>query len=126
MEDKEKKILSFAAIEEKQQFRVHMDLNVAILQKGYTQSQLAHLLGTKQSHISDWLRGKKGICEEYLLCLAKILEMDPFDLSRILKGRRDAYSRILKIRDKNKAIQNELEDLQKETDRQRVSFFKRG
>jgi transcriptional regulator with XRE-family HTH domain len=125
MEDREKKFLTFAPIEEKQQFRVHLDLDVAILQKGYTQTQLASLLGTKQSHISDWLRGKKGISEEYLFGLAKILSMDPFDLSRILKGRRDAYARIVKIRDKNKAIQNELEDLQKEQDRQRVSFFKR-
>ncbi len=125
MEDRDKKQLTFAPVEEKQQFRVHLDLNVAILQKGYTQSQLADLLGTKQSHISDWLRGKKGISEEYLFGLAKILDMDPYDLSRILKGRRDAYSRVMKIRDKNKRIQDELEDLQKEKDRQRVSFFKR-
>jgi hypothetical protein len=31
----------------------------------------------------------------------------------------------MKIKEKNKAIKNELEDLQKEKDRQRVSFFKR-
>ena len=125
MEDREKKPLTFAPVEEKQQFRVHLDLDVAILQKGYTQTEIARLLGTRQSHVSDWLRGKKGISEEYLFGLAKILNMDPFDLSRILKGRRDAYARVVKIREKNKGIQDELEDLQKEQDRSRVSFFKR-
>jgi len=38
MEDREKKFLTFAPVEEKQQFRVHLDLDVAILQKGYTQT----------------------------------------------------------------------------------------
>lgn len=119
------KPVSFAPIEEKRMFSVKLDLDVAIMQKGYTQSEIASLLGTKQSHISDWFRGKKGISEEYLFGLARVLEMDAYDLSRILKGRRDAYAKIMKIKEKNKAIQNELEDLQKDKDRQRVSFFKR-
>ena len=119
------KPVSFAPIEEKRMFSVKLDLDVAIMQKGYTQSEIADLLGTKQSHISDWFRGKKGISEEYLFGLARVLEMDAYDLSRILKGRRDAYAKIMKIKDKNKAIKNELEDLQKDQDRQRVSFFKR-
>lgn len=119
------KPVSFAPIEEKRMFSVKLDLDVAIMQKGYTQSEIANLLGTKQSHISDWFRGKKGISEEYLFGLARVLEMDAYDLSRILKGRRDAYAKIMKIKDKNKAIKNELEDLQKDQDRQRVSFFKR-
>lgn len=119
------KPVSFAPIEEKRMFSVKLDLDVAIMQKGYTQNEIANLLGTKQSHISDWFRGKKGISEEYLFGLARILEMDAYDLSRILKGRRDAYAKILKIKEKNKAIKNELEDLQKDKDRQRVSFFKR-
>lgn len=119
------KTVSFAPIEEKRMFSVKLDLDVAIMQKGYTQHEIAELLGTKQSHISDWFRGKKGISEEYLFGLARVLEMDAYDLSRILKGRRDAYAKIMKIKEKNKAIQNELEDLQKDKDRQRVSFFKR-
>ena len=119
------KPVSFAPIEEKRMFSVKLDLDVAIMQKGYTQSEIASLLGTKQSHISDWFRGKKGISEEYLFGLARVLEMDAYDLSRILKGRRDAYAKIMKMREKNKAIKNELEDLQKDKDRQRVSFFKR-
>jgi transcriptional regulator with XRE-family HTH domain len=119
------KPVSFAPIEEKRMFSVKLDLDVAIMQKGYTQLEIANLLGTKQSHISDWFRGKKGISEEYLFGLARVLEMDAYDLSRILKGRRDAYAKIMKIKDKNKAIKNELEDLQKDQDRQRVSFFKR-
>jgi transcriptional regulator with XRE-family HTH domain len=119
------KPVSFAPVEEKRMFSVKLDLDVAIMQKGYTQQEIADLLGTKQSHISDWFRGKKGISEEYLFGLSRVLEMDAYDLSRILKGRRDAYAKIMKMREKNKAIKNELEDLQKDKDRQRVSFFKR-
>lgn len=119
----EKKELSFTDITVPDKKYVYEDLNTAIMYRGMNRREMAEWMGTSEQHMSMWLNGAKGISEGNLFKLAELLEMDPYDLSRILKARRDARKTIEKIRQKNKEITNELEDLQKEKIRSRVGFF---
>lgn len=119
----EKKDLSFTEITIPDKKFVYEDLNTAIMYRGMSKKDMAAWMETSEQHLSMWLNGAKGISEGNLFKLAELLEMDPYDLSRILKARRDARKTIDKIRQKNKEINNELEDLQKEKIRSRVGFF---
>lgn len=119
----EKKELSFTEITIPEKRYVYEDLNTAILYRGMSKKQMSEWLGVSEQHLSMWLNGAKGISEGYLFKLAELLEMDPYDLSRILKGRRDARKTLDRVRQKNKEIRSELEDLQKEEIRSRVKFF---
>ena len=119
----DKKELSFTEISIPDKRYVYEDLNTAILYRGMSKKQMSEWLGVSEQHLSMWLNGAKGISEGYLFKLAELLEMDPYDLSRILKGRRDARKTLDRVRQKNKEIRSELEDLQKEEIRSRVKFF---
>lgn len=119
----DKKELSFTEISVPDKRYVYEDLNTAILYRGMSKRQMSEWLGVSEQHLSMWLNGAKGISEGYLFKLAELLEMDPYDLSRILKGRRDARKTLDRLRQKNKEIRSELEDLQKEEIRSRVKFF---
>lgn len=53
---------------------------VLLLQKGYTQKQLADLCGVHQPKISDWLNGNRIPTSSSLYKLAEVLKEDPDEL----------------------------------------------
>lgn len=58
---------------------------VLLLQKGFTQKQLAELCGVHQPKISDWLNGNRIPTSNSLYKLAEVLDEDPDELYDKLK-----------------------------------------
>lgn len=54
--------------------------NIEKIQKGFTQKQLADLLGVKQPHLSAWFNGRHLPRYETVCKLAKILNYNPKEL----------------------------------------------
>lgn len=63
------------------------------LKKGYTQKQLADILGIKQNSYSDKENGKRGFTVKELLILEKILEASIGDM---FKEDREEIEKLLK------------------------------
>jgi transcriptional regulator with XRE-family HTH domain len=57
---------------------------VMLLQKGKTQKKIAEEIGSHQSHVSDWLNGRKIPNSSSLFKLAKALEVSPNELIKHL------------------------------------------
>ena len=57
---------------------------VMLLQKGKTQKKIAEEIGSHQSHLSDWLNGRKIPNSSSLFKLAKALEVSPNELIKHL------------------------------------------
>jgi transcriptional regulator with XRE-family HTH domain len=58
--------------------------DVMLLQKGKTQKKIAEEIGSHQSHVSDWLNGRKIPNSSSLFKLAKALEVSPNELIKHL------------------------------------------
>ena len=59
---------------------------VMLLQKGKTQKEIAEEIGSHQSHVSDWLNGRKIPNSSSLHKLAKALEVSPYELIKELEN----------------------------------------
>lgn len=62
---------------------------VMLLQKGKTQKKIAEEIGSHQSHVSDWLNGRKIPNSSSLFKLAKALEVSPNELIKQLDNIRN-------------------------------------
>lgn len=55
-------------------------LQVALILRGKTQSEIAEKIGTSQPHVSDWLNGIRLPTSNNLMKLADALEISPMQL----------------------------------------------
>jgi transcriptional regulator with XRE-family HTH domain len=60
-------------------------LQVALILRGKTQSEIAEKIGTSQPHVSDWLNGIRLPTSNNLMKLADALEISPIQLVSYLE-----------------------------------------
>ena len=90
-----------------------------------TQCEFAKMMDTRQPHINDWFSGVKSPCDENLLKMSEILEIDYEVMKRWRVNVKEEYKRQRKIKENVKEIKRELERIREEEIGQRTDFFKR-
>jgi transcriptional regulator with XRE-family HTH domain len=71
---------------------------VMLLQKGKTQKEIAEEIGSHQSHVSDWLNGRKSPNSSSLHKLAKALEVSPYELIKELENIRSKQNQSTQLK----------------------------